>query len=124
MISLHSICTCTFNQPEKRLRASFKVKSRKKSWFNQSSYHLRTEVLLDVRSWPLLSSNVKWFETDVLKLDAAVESNTIHPIGKDILEAARVAKCPNVKVKQFICLICRRYPLGTFTSLVLMSNKK
>ncbi|KAK9077139.1 hypothetical protein SSX86_005475 [Deinandra increscens subsp. villosa] len=44
-----------------------------------------------------LSSDEKWSETDVLKLAAAVESNTIHPIGKAILEAARVAKCPNVK---------------------------
>ncbi|KAI3805098.1 hypothetical protein L1987_27148 [Smallanthus sonchifolius] len=44
-----------------------------------------------------LNSNEKWSETDVLKLAAAVESNTIHPIGKAILEAARVAKCPNVK---------------------------
>nr|KAJ0199612.1 hypothetical protein LSAT_V11C600326090 [Lactuca sativa] len=30
-------------------------------------------------------------------LVAAVESNTIHPIGKAIREAAKVAKCPNVK---------------------------
>ncbi|XP_076902012.1 copper-transporting ATPase PAA1, chloroplastic-like [Bidens hawaiensis] len=44
-----------------------------------------------------LNSNEKWSESDVLKLAAAVESNTIHPIGKAILEAARVAKCSNVK---------------------------
>lgn len=44
-----------------------------------------------------LNSNEKWSEVDVLKLAAAVESNTIHPIGKAIREAARVAKCPNVK---------------------------
>ncbi|PWA66437.1 copper-transporting ATPase PAA1, chloroplastic [Artemisia annua] len=44
-----------------------------------------------------LNSDEKWSETDVLKLAAAVESNTIHPIGKAILEAARSAKCPNLK---------------------------
>ncbi|PWA62117.1 P-type ATP-ase 1 [Artemisia annua] len=44
-----------------------------------------------------LNSEEKWSETDVLKLAAAVESNTIHPIGKAILEAARGAKCPNLK---------------------------
>ncbi|KAI3702116.1 hypothetical protein L6452_27816 [Arctium lappa] len=43
------------------------------------------------------NSNGEWSEIDVLKLAAAVESNTIHPIGKAILEAARGAKCPNVK---------------------------
>ncbi|KAF5762987.1 putative hydrolase [Helianthus annuus] len=45
----------------------------------------------------MLNSNEKWSETDVLKLAAAVESNTLHPIGKAILEAARAAKCSNVK---------------------------
>ncbi|KAF5769875.1 putative hydrolase [Helianthus annuus] len=44
-----------------------------------------------------LNSNEKWSETDVLKLAAAGESNTLHPIGKAILEAARAAKCSNVK---------------------------
>ncbi|KVI01812.1 Cation-transporting P-type ATPase [Cynara cardunculus var. scolymus] len=44
-----------------------------------------------------LNSIDEWSEIDVLKLAAAVESNTIHPIGKAILEAARGAKCPNVK---------------------------
>ncbi|MFS7919347.1 putative translocase [Helianthus anomalus] len=44
-----------------------------------------------------LNSNEKWSETDVLKLAAAVESNTLHPIGKAILEAARFAKCSKVK---------------------------
>ncbi|KAL4580899.1 hypothetical protein LXL04_017105 [Taraxacum kok-saghyz] len=44
-----------------------------------------------------LNENEKWSEVDVLKLASAVESNTIHPIGKAIREAARVAKCPNVK---------------------------
>ncbi|KAL7582821.1 hypothetical protein Lser_V15G46032 [Lactuca serriola] len=44
-----------------------------------------------------LSSTETWSENEVLKLAAAVESNTIHPIGKAIREAAKVAKCPNVK---------------------------
>nr|XP_043627717.1 copper-transporting ATPase PAA1, chloroplastic [Erigeron canadensis] len=44
-----------------------------------------------------LNSSDKWSDIDVLKLAAAVESNTIHPIGKAIVEAARRAKCPNVK---------------------------
>ncbi|GJT13976.1 copper-transporting ATPase PAA1, chloroplastic [Tanacetum coccineum] len=34
-----------------------------------------------------LNSDEKWSETDVLKLAATVESNTIHPIGKALLEA-------------------------------------
>ncbi|KAH7834804.1 hypothetical protein Vadar_019907 [Vaccinium darrowii] len=37
-------------------------------------------------------------EEEVLKLAAGVESNTIHPIGKAIVEAARAANCKNVKV--------------------------
>ncbi|KAM7470634.1 hypothetical protein LguiA_008817 [Lonicera macranthoides] len=43
-------------------------------------------------------SNGKWSEVDLLKLAAGVESNTIHPIGKAIVEAARAVNCPNVKV--------------------------
>ncbi|XVE93129.1 hypothetical protein REPUB_Repub01dG0163500 [Reevesia pubescens] len=39
-----------------------------------------------------------WSEDEVLKLAAAVESNTVHPIGKAIVEAARAVKCPNIKV--------------------------
>ncbi|GMI74673.1 HEAVY METAL ATPASE 6, HEAVY METAL ASSOCIATED PROTEIN 38, Arabidopsis thaliana heavy metal ATPase 6 [Hibiscus trionum] len=39
-----------------------------------------------------------WSEDEVLKLAAAVESNTIHPVGKAIVEAARAVKCPNIKV--------------------------
>ncbi|KAK6282294.1 hypothetical protein POUND7_016119 [Theobroma cacao] len=37
-------------------------------------------------------------EGEVLKLAAAVESNTLHPVGKAIVEAARGVKCPNIKV--------------------------
>ncbi|KAA8545605.1 hypothetical protein F0562_020389 [Nyssa sinensis] len=44
------------------------------------------------------NSNHKWSEVEVLKLAAGVESNTIHPIGKAIVEAARAVNCPNVKV--------------------------
>jgi Cu2+-exporting ATPase len=33
-----------------------------------------------------------------LKLAAGVESNTIHPVGKAIVEAARAASCTSVKV--------------------------
>ncbi|GFY89402.1 P-type ATP-ase 1 [Actinidia rufa] len=39
----------------------------------------------------------QWSEVEVLKLAAGVESNTIHPIGKAIVEAARAANCKNVK---------------------------
>ncbi|XWS68297.1 hypothetical protein CRYUN_Cryun04dG0078700 [Craigia yunnanensis] len=39
-----------------------------------------------------------WSEDEVLKLAAAVESNTVHPVGKAIVEAARAVKCPNIKV--------------------------
>ncbi|KAE8672772.1 Copper-transporting ATPase PAA1 [Hibiscus syriacus] len=43
------------------------------------------------------SDNI-WSEDEVLKLAAAVESNTIHPVGKAIVEASQAAKCPNIKV--------------------------
>ncbi|KAK2982335.1 hypothetical protein RJ640_009032 [Escallonia rubra] len=43
-------------------------------------------------------SNCNWSEVDVLKFAAGVESSTIHPIGKAIVEAARALKCPSVKV--------------------------
>ncbi|KAG4209100.1 hypothetical protein ERO13_A03G173900v2 [Gossypium hirsutum] len=42
--------------------------------------------------------NGSWSEDDVLKLAAAVESNTIHPVGKAIVEAAQAVKSPNIKV--------------------------
>lgn len=44
-------------------------------------------------------SNCRLSEEEVLKLAAGVESNTIHPIGKAIVEAARAANCKNVKVR-------------------------
>lgn len=43
-------------------------------------------------------STHNWSEVEVLKLAAGVESSTIHPIGKAIVEAAKALKCPNVKV--------------------------
>ncbi|XP_073118551.1 copper-transporting ATPase PAA1, chloroplastic [Henckelia pumila] len=46
----------------------------------------------------------KWSEADILKLAAGVESNTLHPIGKAIVEAAKVLNCPVMKVVE-----------GTFT---------
>ncbi|CAA0838154.1 Copper-transporting ATPase PAA1- chloroplastic [Striga hermonthica] len=49
-------------------------------------------------------STHKWSEVEVLKLAAGVESSTIHPIGKAIVEAAKTLKCPNVKAVE-----------GTFT---------
>ncbi|TYJ44007.1 hypothetical protein E1A91_A03G191900v1 [Gossypium mustelinum] len=42
--------------------------------------------------------NGSWSEDDVLKLAAAVESNTIHPVGKAIVETAQAVKSPNIKV--------------------------
>ncbi|KAJ4832394.1 Polyamine N-acetyltransferase 1 [Turnera subulata] len=43
-------------------------------------------------------SHHKWSEVEVLKLAAGVESNTLHPVGKAIVEAARAVNCLNVKV--------------------------
>ncbi|KAH9697884.1 Copper-transporting ATPase PAA1 [Citrus sinensis] len=37
-------------------------------------------------------------ETEILKFAAGVESNTVHPIGKAIVEAAEFSNCQNVKV--------------------------
>ncbi|KAG6789067.1 hypothetical protein POTOM_005151 [Populus tomentosa] len=39
-------------------------------------------------------------EVELLKLAASVESNTIHPVGKAIVEAAQAAGCQNVKDQQ------------------------
>ncbi|WOL08706.1 copper-transporting ATPase PAA1, chloroplastic [Canna indica] len=39
----------------------------------------------------------KWTEADILRLAAGVESNTNHPVGKAIVEAARSVGCQNVK---------------------------
>ncbi|KAJ0975029.1 hypothetical protein J5N97_016994 [Dioscorea zingiberensis] len=39
----------------------------------------------------------KWTEKEILTLAAGVESNTNHPVGKAIAEAARAAGCHNVK---------------------------
>lgn len=40
----------------------------------------------------------EWSEVDVLTLAAGVESNTNHPIGKAIVEAAKSRNCRNIKV--------------------------
>ena len=42
--------------------------------------------------------NNGWTEGDVLSLAAGVESNTNHPLGKAIMEAAQAANCINMKV--------------------------
>ncbi|KAG0497639.1 hypothetical protein HPP92_002330 [Vanilla planifolia] len=44
------------------------------------------------------TSDGAWSETELLKLAAGVESNTNHPLGKAIIDAARFANCDNVKV--------------------------
>ncbi|OVA14196.1 Cation-transporting P-type ATPase [Macleaya cordata] len=49
-------------------------------------------------SYSKQNSNHKRSEVEVLRLAAGVESNTIHPVGKAIVEAARAAGCQNVKV--------------------------
>ncbi|KAJ4758830.1 Copper-transporting P-type ATPase [Rhynchospora pubera] len=41
-----------------------------------------------------------WTEAEILSLAAGVESNTNHPLGKAILEAARASNCLNVKAKE------------------------
>lgn len=43
--------------------------------------------------------NNEWTEGDVLSLAAGVESNTNHPLGKAIMEAAQAANCINMKAK-------------------------
>uniref|UniRef100_A0A7N0T168 HMA domain-containing protein n=3 Tax=Kalanchoe fedtschenkoi TaxID=63787 RepID=A0A7N0T168_KALFE len=43
------------------------------------------------------SPECTWSEVEVLRLAAGVETNTIHPVGKAIVEAARVSKCADVK---------------------------
>ncbi|KAL2490987.1 Copper-transporting ATPase PAA1 [Abeliophyllum distichum] len=54
----------------------------------------------DTDPQPDLASVRNWSEVDVLKLAAGVESNTIHPIGKAIVEAAHALNCSNVKAAE------------------------
>ncbi|KAI0494741.1 hypothetical protein KFK09_024884 [Dendrobium nobile] len=44
------------------------------------------------------TSHYMWSEIEVLRLASGVESNTNHPLGKAIVDAARVANCDNVKI--------------------------
>ncbi|XP_042983446.1 copper-transporting ATPase PAA1, chloroplastic isoform X3 [Carya illinoinensis] len=44
------------------------------------------------------NSHPTWSEVEVLKLAAGVEANTVHPVGKAIVEAARAVNCPSEKV--------------------------
>lgn len=53
-----------------------------------------------------------WSEVDILKLAAGVESNTIHPIGKAIVAAARAVNAPTVKV------VCQLQSLLFFVKVV------
>ncbi|KAK9166602.1 hypothetical protein Scep_001793 [Stephania cephalantha] len=43
-------------------------------------------------------SSHKWSQIEVLKLAAAVESNTMHPVGKAIVEAAKASGLQHIKV--------------------------
>lgn len=48
----------------------------------------------------LTTSNLPhWSESEILTLAAGVESNTLHPIAKAVVQAARSANCRNVMVK-------------------------
>ncbi|PIA52175.1 hypothetical protein AQUCO_01000215v1 [Aquilegia coerulea] len=44
------------------------------------------------------NSNHKWSQSEVLRLAAGVESNTIHPVGKAIVEASQAAGYQSLKV--------------------------
>ncbi|TXG53938.1 hypothetical protein EZV62_019194 [Acer yangbiense] len=60
-----------------------------------------TEVLTlgSLKSADLRQNSTQTYsDTEVLRLAAGVESNTVHPIGKAIVEAAQAANCQNVKV--------------------------
>lgn len=60
----------------------------------------------------MISEYRKWTENEILNLAAGVESNTNHPVGKAITEAARAAGCHNVKVI---------YALGTWLHFTFYS---
>ncbi|PON63833.1 P-type ATPase, subfamily IB [Parasponia andersonii] len=53
-----------------------------------------TKVLTPSRQ----QSSYSWSEVEVLNLAAAVEANTVHPVGKAIVEAAQAINFQNVKV--------------------------
>ncbi|KAL5787657.1 hypothetical protein ACOSP7_004606 [Xanthoceras sorbifolium] len=46
------------------------------------------------------NSTHTYSDIEVLRLAAGVESNTVHPVGKAIVEAAQAANCQNVKVME------------------------
>ncbi|KAL3538635.1 hypothetical protein ACH5RR_002001 [Cinchona calisaya] len=55
---------------------------------------------LDKDSHVKQDSTFKWSEADVLRLAAGVETNTNHPVGKAIVDAARAANCPALKAAE------------------------
>lgn len=55
-------------------------------------------IFLFIYSFSGNKTNLNWSEVDILKLAAGVEANTVHPIGKAIVEAAQAISCQNVKV--------------------------
>ncbi|KAG9451527.1 hypothetical protein H6P81_011492 [Aristolochia fimbriata] len=57
-------------------------------------------VVLNPETEDFSSSDSKISEVEVLTLAAGVESNTIHPIGKAIVEAARVTGCSPMKATE------------------------
>ncbi|OWM87756.1 hypothetical protein CDL15_Pgr016452 [Punica granatum] len=46
----------------------------------------------------LRQNSTPWSEVEILQLAAAVESNTVHPVGKAIIDAAQASNCPKIKV--------------------------
>ncbi|XP_078162583.1 P-type ATP-ase 1 isoform X2 [Carex rostrata] len=57
-------------------------------------------VVTKVMASPRDGSSHTWTEAEILSLAAGVESNTNHPLGKAILEAARASNYLNLKTKE------------------------
>ena len=69
---------------------------------------LPIKITMSCLFWYRENAHHTWSEVEVLKLAAGVESNTVHPVGKAIVEAARASDCQNTKVHssvaRWICL--------------------
>ncbi|CAB4289754.1 unnamed protein product [Prunus armeniaca] len=63
-----------------------------------TDHKVRLAHTLQTKSLPLEKFNHTWSEVDVLKFAAGVESNTVHPVGKAIVEAAQAVNCQNMKI--------------------------
>lgn len=81
-------------------------------------------MILNCKLWCRQNPIHPLSETEILKFAAGVELNTVHPIGKAIVEAAEFSNCQNVKVPSsfFLCVIV--YSLCNQELLIIFNYKQ